>query len=108
MTLATVCSVSMMALLTLRPEMHTSEHRPLRPTVLPITTSLPPPQGPLGTDPSELKLGAASPQTPREAYDHVLHAQQEAQDRRVRLREIHMQREAHGHSYIKDCETTPL
>ena len=40
MTLATVCSVSMMAFLTLRPEMHTTEHRPLRPTVLPTTNTL--------------------------------------------------------------------
>ena len=64
-----------------------------------------PPYKPLRDGPPE--LGSSPPQGGHQSYDGILHAQEIAEDNRLRLREFQMLQEDQDHSCIDDSETTP-
>ena len=71
----------------------------------PATSSPPPPSQPLRDGPVE--AGLPPPQPARQLHEHVLYVQETAEDNRIRLRQMRMQRQSQEHSCIEDSETTP-
>ena len=71
----------------------------------PATSSPTPSYQPLRDGPVE--AGLVPPQPARQLHDHVLYAQEIAEDNRIRLRQMRVQRKSQEHSCIEDSETTP-
>ncbi|KAI5456177.1 hypothetical protein BGZ63DRAFT_367553, partial [Mariannaea sp. PMI_226] len=94
-----------MPLPALRPESDIGKHSPLQLATPPATSSPPPSYKPVRDGPLE---PWTSPHHPaRGLYDHILHAQEIAEDKRIRLSELRVQQEGQEHSCPKDSETTP-